>query len=119
MDHILLTGISCMAKVGVHSHERELGCPCEIDLHIGFDLRQAAQTDQLQDTLDYAAVCREVIDLAENGHFNLLERLASEVAHMILRKSGVQEIRVLLKKKAVPGLPGLKYAGVEITRQNL
>ena len=118
MDRIILAGISCLSKVGVFDWERELGCPCEIDLNIGFDLAKAAQSDRLQDTLDYATVYREVVHLAEGCHFKLLEKLAEEIARLALGKPGVQDVRVLLKKTGIPGLDGLKHAAVEITRKN-
>ena len=118
MDRIVLTGISCLAKVGVFDWERELGCPCEIDLSIGFDLAKAAQSDQLQDTLDYSAIHREVVHLAEGCHFRLLEKLAEEIARLVLGQPGVLDVQVLLKKTGVPGLSGLKHAAVKIARKN-
>jgi 7,8-dihydroneopterin aldolase/epimerase/oxygenase len=118
MDRIVLSGISCLAKVGVHDWEQELGCPCEVDLSIGFDLARAAQSDQLQDTLDYSAIHREVIQLAEGHHYRLLEKLAEEIACLVLGKPGVLDVRVLLKKAGILGLGGLKHAAVEITRKN-
>ena len=118
MDRIKLTGISCLAKVGVFDWERESGCPCELDLIIGIDLRAAAQSDQLEDTLDYAAIHREVVQLAEVCGYQLLERLAEEIAQLVLRQSGVKEVTVLLKKTAIPGMSGIQHAAVEITREN-
>jgi dihydroneopterin aldolase len=102
----------------VFDWERERGCPCEIDLIIGFDLAKAAQSDQLQDTLDYSTIHRDVVHLAEECHFRLLEKLAEEIARMALSKPGVQNVQVLVKKTGIPGLGGLKHAAVEITRKN-
>jgi dihydroneopterin aldolase len=118
MDRIALTGISCLAKVGVFDWERELGCPCEIDLRIGCDLSKAALSDRLQDTLDYSSIHREVVHLAEECRYRLLEKLAEEIARLVLDRPGVQEVQVLLKKTGIPGLGGLKHAAVEITRKN-
>ena len=118
MDRILLSGITCLAKVGVFDWERQLGCPCEIELEIGFDLAKASQSDRLEDTLDYSAIHQEVVRLAGECHFKLLERLAEEIARLVLSRPGVKDVRILLKKTGIPGMGGLKHAGVDIYRTN-
>jgi 7,8-dihydroneopterin aldolase/epimerase/oxygenase len=118
MDRILLSGITCLAKVGVSDLERQLGCPCEIDLEIGFDLAKSARSDQLEDTLDYAALHRDVVRLAEECHFTLLERLAEEMTRLVLSRAGVKDVRLRLKKTGIPGMGGLKHAAVQIHRKN-
>lgn len=119
MDKIRLKGISCQARVGVYEWERQQGCRCEIDLEIALDLSRPGRTDKLRDTLDYSALHREVAGLAESCRFNLLERLAEDIARLVLEKPGVKQVRVLLKKKEVIGGGPLEYAAVDIVRCNV
>jgi dihydroneopterin aldolase len=116
MDKICLKGIRCRARVGISTEERENGCPCEIDLEIARDLETAAWSDNLDNTLDYQMAGRKVADLAEHAGCRLLETLAERIAVFLLSQPMVVYVRVVVKKKEIPGAPPMDYAAVDITR---
>lgn len=118
MDKIRIQGLRCRAKIGVSPWERKDGCACEIDLEIGRDLELAAWSDQLDNTLDYLRIAREVAAMAENTRCHLLETLAQKICNHLLAEANVTEVRVVLKKKEIIGGPPMDYAAVDITRRN-
>jgi dihydroneopterin aldolase len=116
MDRIVLRGIRCMPRIGVTAEERRRPQDCRVDVEIEVDLAAAARSDDLRDTLDYAAVFAAVVDLARGEEFALLERFAGRLEEELRRfiPTGAVLIRV---EKLRPPLPGaLDSAGVEIRR---
>mgnify|MGYP000902331629 CR=1 FL=1 len=56
MDRIFLCGMRFMACHGVLPHEREIPQPFEADVELGLDLRAAGESDNIEDTVNYAKV---------------------------------------------------------------
>ena len=76
MSAIRLQGLSCRAKVGVPAWERRKRQTVTLDLTLSLDLKAAALSDDLKDSVDYGAVEAAVRAAVEKGEFKLLERLA-------------------------------------------
>ena len=77
-------------------------------------MSRAGQSDRIEDTVDYKAVKKQVLQLVEKSSFLLIERLAEEIARLCLAAAGVQRVTVVVDK---PG--ALRFArsvAVEITR---
>ena len=55
MDRITIRGIRAYGKHGVFEYERERLAPFDVDVTIELDLTRAAASDELADTMDYAA----------------------------------------------------------------
>ena len=55
-DRVLLRGLLFHAHHGVLPAERALGQKFELDVALSVDLRAAGQSDDLNDTISYAAV---------------------------------------------------------------
>ena len=85
-----------------------------IDLELGLDLRKAGRSDRVEQTADYAAVSREVKDLAESRPFKLVEAIAESAAALVLDRFRVREVSVRIRKFSVPGTCSV---GVEISRK--
>lgn len=76
MSAIQLQGLSCRAKVGVPDWERRKRQTVTLDLTLSLDLKPAARSDDLKDSVDYGTVEKAVRAAVEKGEFRLLERLA-------------------------------------------
>ena len=76
MSALVLQGLSCRAKVGVPDWERRKRQRIVLDLTLSIDLKAAALSDDLKDSVDYWAVEKAVRAAVEGGEFKLLERLA-------------------------------------------
>ena len=113
MDKVLIEGLRCKARVGVLDWERERRQPIELDLELGLDLKPAGQRDQVEKTIDYAAVAAEVKRLVERGSFRLAEAVAEQTAQLLLKNFKADWVRVWVRKFSVPGT---KSVGAEVTR---
>ena len=112
-DRIRIEGLVCRARVGVPEGERRKRQKILIDLELETDLRRAGRSDDFKETVDYAAVSREVKRLAEGKSFRLVEAIAESAAGCVLTKFKVKRVMVRVRKFSVPGT---KSVGVEVVR---
>ncbi|HET7685815.1 MAG TPA: dihydroneopterin aldolase [Candidatus Limnocylindria bacterium] len=113
-DRIELRGVRCMGRHGVHLEERMEPQPFEVDVAMEADLSTAAATDDLADTVDYAAVFDAVRSRVETDSYRLIEALASAIAGDVLAtQPRVAAVEVRVRKPNAP-LPGA-FDTVEVT----
>ena len=111
--HLRRIQVSCL--LGVHPSERIRVRPVWLDVSLECDVRAAAKTDQLEDTLNYEALEAQVVGFAKKTRFRLVESLAEHVAAICLEQPRVTAVRVLVEK---PGaLPLTQSVAVEIVRR--
>jgi dihydroneopterin aldolase len=96
-----LRGLEVFGRHGVHAAERELGQRFVVDLALELAGARAALTDDLADTVDYAALAAAVAALAAGPPVALLERLASLIADRVLAEPGVAAVEVTVRKPHV------------------
>lgn len=116
MDKIIIKGIEVFAYHGALSEENSLGQRFTIDITMKKDIRKACINDTLEDTVHYGFVHDDVVTLTKNNKFKLIEKLAEELAKMIIEKYGVEEVTVSIEKPNAPINGIFKYVAVEITR---
>lgn len=102
IDCLHLGSFRCYGYTGALPEEQVLGQWFEVDLKLWLDLSPAGQSDRLVDTLDYRGVIGETQRLIETERFNLIERLASEIARQALTHRQIQQVQVRLTKLAPP-----------------
>ncbi|HEY0798846.1 MAG TPA: dihydroneopterin aldolase, partial [Candidatus Baltobacteraceae bacterium] len=81
--------------------ERDRPQPFDIDLDLELDLTAARTSDALADTLDYAALHQQVIEIVERTSFALLERLGDEILREMLADRRVVVARITLAKPRI------------------
>ncbi|MBK7899387.1 MAG: dihydroneopterin aldolase [Azonexus sp.] len=114
MDIIFIEELRLSTWVGIYPREKALPQTIELSLHIGVSTASAGASDDIRDTVDYAAVVERLrADLA-GAHFNLLEKLAEHVATFLLENFAAQWVRVSVAKLGM--LPGVRRVGVIIER---
>jgi dihydroneopterin aldolase len=114
MDTIFLNDLRVETVIGIFDWERKVRQTISIDLEMAADIRRAAATDAIEDTLNYKAVAKRLIDFVENSDFGLVETLAENVARIVVTEFDVPRVRVTLHK---PGaVRGSKDVGVIIDR---
>ncbi len=114
LDKIFIRDLLCRCIVGIYPDERENKQDVIINIEMGCDLSVAAASDNIDDTVNYKSVKKEIIALVENSGFLLIERMAGEIASLCLAHEGVRQVRVTVDK---PG--ALRFArsvAVEIVR---
>ena len=115
-DKILLQNMMFYGFHGVHEYEREQGQRFYLDVEMTLDVSQAAKSDDIGDTVDYTVVYSRIKDIVENRRFNLLEALGVNIAEMVLDFPLITQVRVKIRKPAVP-IPGqIDFVETEIVR---
>lgn len=97
-DRIAVRGIRAYGRHGVFALEQTLRQPFDIDIDLDADLAAARAGDDLDDTLDYAALHAVVTRLVETSSYRLLERLADEIGAYLIRDPRVLRARVTIAK---------------------
>lgn len=115
-DRIVVSGIEVYAYGGVTEGERHIGQRYRLDLELAFDTAPAGRSDDLNDTVSYAAAHDLAVAAMRERPFNLVEAAAERVAQALLRELPVGAVRVRLVKLLPPVDGVVAAAGVEITR---
>ncbi|WP_315452655.1 dihydroneopterin aldolase [uncultured Selenomonas sp.] len=118
MDRIFLRGMRFMACHGVLPHEQEVSQPFEVDVELGLSLRTAGESDDLDDTVNYAKVYRTVSSIMNGASKQLIESLAEELAEDLLWQfSPLRWVRVTVHKPTAPIDGIFSDVGVMILRR--
>lgn len=115
MDRIFIRGLKVDTIIGIYDWERTLVRPLVFDLELGFDTREAAASDRMRDSIDYAAVGDTVRRVALELKPQLLETLAEHIARALFAGFPILDLRLSIDK---PGaIPDVKGVGVSIERR--
>jgi dihydroneopterin aldolase len=116
-DRIVLADLTFFARHGVEPWEKLEEQAFNVDVELGLDLGPAGRSDDLAQTVDYAAVYRLVQRVVEGPSVDLIEALAETIASEILAGNArVEEVVVRVRKPDVQLGGPLGSAGVEIRR---
>ncbi|VVM05700.1 YpsA SLOG family protein [Methylacidimicrobium tartarophylax] len=107
-DAIEIRGLWLESRIGITEEERSRAQPLRVSLRLQVGgLEEAARSDQIQETVDYDELAREVRQVAGARPRNLLERLAEEIAAAVLRRPKVKSVSVVLEKFPLPQAEGV------------
>ena len=114
MDRVFIENLNIETIIGIFDWEREIRQTVSLDLEMEFDIRKAAESDAIEDTLDYKSVSKRLIHFVEDSDFQLVEALAESCANIVLKEFQVNWLRLKLGK---PGaIRGSSAVGVIIER---
>jgi dihydroneopterin aldolase len=114
MDIIYLHDLRIDTVIGIYDWERRVKQAVILDLDMAVDIRAAAVSGNITDTLDYKKVAKRVINYVGNTDFQLVETLAERVAEIILTEFNVGWLRLRINKKGA--VRGAIDVGVIIER---
>ncbi len=114
MDIIYLNDLRIDTVIGIFDWERRIKQTVSFDLEMGADIRKAAASDHIDDTLNYKAVAKRLIQFVGESEFQLVETLAERVAGILLEEFGVPWVRVRVNKQGA--VRGARDVGVIIER---
>lgn len=115
MDRILISDLLVRCIIGVNEDERREKQDVVINIALSTDLAKAGASDRFEDAVDYRALKKRIMAMAESSQFFLVEALAEAVAKICLEHPAVAEATVKVEK---PG--ALRFArsvGVELARK--
>ena len=106
MDIIFLHDLTIETIIGIYDWERKEKQSVVLDLDMGANIAAAARTDAIEDTLNYKAVAKRLIQFVGDSDFQLVETLAERVAEIVLNEFDVPWLRLRVNKKGA-----VRYAG--------
>ena len=95
---VFIQGLKAASVIGCYDWERDIRQTLLIDLELKADFTRAAQTDALEDALDYAAISQRIIAACDAARFQLLEALADHLAAIVLAEFSVERLRMTITK---------------------
>lgn len=98
MDIVFLRELRIDTVIGIYDWEREIKQTVVLDLEMAADVAKAAASDQIDDTLDYKAVAKRLIEFVEASEFQLVETLAERCAAIVREEFHVPWVRLTLNK---------------------
>jgi len=116
MDIIFISDLRIETIIGIYDWERKVKQTVSLDLEMAADIRAAAATDSIEDTLNYKAVAKRLIAFVGDSEYQLVETLAEKIAGIVVDEFNVSWLRLKLHK---PGaLRGSRDVGILIERGN-
>ena len=114
MDKIFIHALKTETIVGIFDWERQVKQTVVMDIEFSADIRKAALSDSIDDTLNYKGVAKRVLAFVEESSFHLVETLAEHIAMLILEEFGVSWVSIALSK---PGaIRSSRDVGVKLER---
>lgn len=115
MDIIFLTGLTTDCIIGIWDWERRVKQKVVVDLEMSADIRRAAASDTIEDTLDYKKVAKRLLAFVGDSQFQLVETLAERIAQLVVTEFDVAWVRVRLNKQGA--IRGSRDVGILIERR--
>ena len=116
-DHIVVKGLRLKAHVGVTETERAEPQGVIVDVVVATDLSAAGTTDDLEDTIDYAALISSIATAVQSGEAKLLETLAHRIIEKVSEIKAATGVTVEVSKEIVPVEENVEGVIVRIERQ--
>lgn len=113
MSKITIVDLEVSMHVGVTDEERAKPQRLLLTVNMDFDFSSAAMTDRLTKTIDYFAVAQRLLKFGEGRNWKLIEKLATDVADLVLGEFQPTEVTVEVKKFPIPQA---SYVSVSLTK---
>jgi dihydroneopterin aldolase len=118
-SQIVIERLECDGYCGVTREEQERPQKLAVDVELDFSTDQAAGTDDLKNTIDYAAVADRIVALVSLEHCYLLESLADKILTMLFATFPAERVRIWVRKLHAPLSTIAGSVGVRIERTRL
>ena len=114
MDTVFIQQLAVKTTIGVYDWEKKIKQQLLLDIEMSSNITDAASSDNIDDTIDYASVASTITCFIEQNSFELIETVAEKVAAIILDEFAVSQVSITLEK---PGaVENAHTVGVRITR---
>ncbi len=114
MDTILISDLRIDTVVGIYDWERKIRQTVILDIEMATDIRAAAKSDDIKDTLNYKAIAKRLIEFVSESEFQLVETLVERCAEIILDEFDCPWVRIKLNKTGA--VRGARDVGIIIER---
>jgi FolB domain-containing protein len=111
---IFIIDLEVFYRVGVPDEERAKPQRLLLTVEMDCDFSKAAKSDGIGDTIDYFAVSRRLLKFGDGRSWKLIEKLATDIADMILAEFKPQGVTVEVKKFPIPQA---RHVFVKVTKK--
>lgn len=115
MDIIYLHNLHVETVIGLYEWERRIKQTLVLDLDMGWDIKPAAATDAVAETIDYKSVAKRVIEICETSNYGLVEALAEHIARDLIQDFDLPYIKLKINKQGA--VSNVRDVGVIIERR--
>lgn len=118
MDKITLKNMKFYGYHGVLDFEKKDGQNFFVDAELYLDTSVSGISDDLNETVDYSKVFERIKSITEENSFDLIEKLANELACMILKEfEKVETTTIRVRKPNAPVKGTFDWMEVEVKRE--
>ena len=114
MDKVIIKDLVVRGIIGINDWEREQPQEILINIAVFTDTRRAAETDDIEDCVNYRTLAKKVQAHAETAKRLTVEALANDLAKICLQEKGVEKAIIRVEKPGAVRFSG--SVGVEIER---
>lgn len=114
---VFIKDLVVTGRHGVHQHEKETPQRFKITIVLDMPDSKASVSDDLADTVDYLRLRDDIVRIVEDKTYELLERLAAEIAARALEDKHVSRAVVTVDKLDAfdSGVPGVRLEVAQAT----
>src|ERR1700687_283626 len=102
MSRISIVELEVFYRVGVPEEERARPQRLLLTVDMDFDFSNAAKSDGIDDTIDYFEVSQRLLKFGDGREWKLIEKLAADLADLVLAEFKPQSVTVEVKKFPIP-----------------
>jgi len=114
MDKVLITNLHAHGILGVYDKERITPQEILINITLYTDTHRAAETDSLEDCINYDTLSQKIRSHTESAQRLTVEALAEDIAKICLEEVGIMKTLVRVEKPEA--IDFVEKVGVEIKR---
>ena len=113
MSKISIVDLEVHFHIGVPKKERARPQRLLISVEMSHDFSAAAGTDRVNQTINYFTVAQMILRLGDGRSWKLVEKLATDVADLVLNEFSPSSVTVVVKKFPIPQA---SYVAVNLTK---
>ena len=98
MGTIYIRDLRAEAVIGIYGWEREVRQTVSMDVEMDTDTSAAAREDDIEHSINYKQVAKQLLQLIEGSRFRLVETLAERAAQLVMREFAVGWVRIRVSK---------------------
>jgi dihydroneopterin aldolase len=114
MDKVYIKDLNVIGILGIHPHEQRTPQQIRISAEVSTDIRDAAQNDAIDQTVNYSSLADNIRQFVAESHFKTIEALIESLAELILNNPLVFQVKLWVEKPNA--VPDAASVGIEITR---
>ena len=116
MDKIFIKNLQVYGILGIHLREQQLPQLIQISVCAKTDIKSAAINDDIQQTIDYSSLVKQIIQFIDISRYRTIEALIEALSSEILSDKRIASLWLRIEKPNA--VQNTETVGVEITRDN-